>query len=374
MKSIEIISLLSVIIFILFLLLGAFLLTVKTQKKLSNRLLAAFLIITAVDISAFFYYKLFELPLYLEMLRVQISNFKDPLLFLYILSVIYSNFKLKQKHLVHLLPWVISILVLCPNFFFVDTNSQSIFINNYINTWEYKLLRILGYLLEVVYIIAEIYYLVRYRKLLLENYTNKTSFVRYQWLKELIIFILIGQVLTFTKAYIRDNFAIETTDVFRVILLVFGIIFSFWLVLKALHSPKLFRGITVDLKLSKELAYKNDAAKDETTKQIKALKKHMETNEPFLDSSITIQDLSNQMHLNVRDLSVLINHTIGQHFFDFINNYRIEKAKEILRDPDKKQLTVLEILYEVGFNSKSSFNTAFKNHTGFTPTQYRNNH
>lgn len=374
MKSIEIISLLSVIIFILFLLLGAFLLTVKTQKKLSNRLLAAFLIITAVDISAFFYYKLFELPLYLEMLRVQISNFKDPLLFLYILSVIYSNFKLKQKHLVHLLPWVISILVLCPNFFFVDTNSQSIFINNYINTWEYKLLRILGYLLEVVYIIAEIYYLVRYRKLLLENYTNKTSFVRYQWLKELIIFILIGQVLTFTKAYIRDNFAIETTDVFRVILLVFGIIFSFWLVLKALHSPKLFRGITVDLKLSKELAYKNDAAKDETTKQIKALKKHMETNEPFLDSSITIQDLSNQMHLNVRDLSVLINHTIGQHFFDFINNYRIEKAKEILRDPDKKQLTVLEILYEVGFNSKSSFNTAFKNHTGLTPTQYRNNH
>jgi AraC-like DNA-binding protein len=373
MNSIEIISLLSIVIFILFLLLGAFLLTVKTQKKLSNRLLAAFLIITAIDISAFFYYKLFELPLYLEMLRVQISNFKDPLLFLYILSVIYSNFELQRKHLVHLLPWLISILVLCPNFFFVDHSAQVAFFTKYTTTWEYKLLRLFGYLLEVSYISAEIYYLIRYRKLLLENYTNKISFVHYNWLKELIIFILIGQVLTFIKASIRDNQTIEITDFYRIFLLLFGVIFSFWLVLKALHSPKLFRGITVDLKLSKELIAKIGTIKNETTLQIDALKKHMKTNEPFLDSSLTIQDLANQMNLNVRDISILINQTIGQHFFDFVNQYRIEKAKSILKNPDKKALTILEILYEVGFNSKSSFNTAFKNYTGFTPTQYRKN-
>lgn len=54
-----------------------------------------------------------------------------------------------------------------------------------------------------------------------------------------------------------------------------------------------------------------------------------------------------------------------------MNEYRIEKAMEILKDPSQKELTVLEILYQVGFNSKSSFNTSFKKYTGKTPTDFR---
>jgi AraC-like DNA-binding protein len=54
-----------------------------------------------------------------------------------------------------------------------------------------------------------------------------------------------------------------------------------------------------------------------------------------------------------------------------VNEYRIKKAMEILRDPQHEKMTVLEVLYEVGFNSKSSFNTVFKKYTGKTPTQYR---
>ena len=65
------------------------------------------------------------------------------------------------------------------------------------------------------------------------------------------------------------------------------------------------------------------------------------------------------------------NHNLNQHFFDFVNEYRIKKAMEILADASKNHLTVLEILYEVGFNSKSSFNTAFKKYTKQTPTEYR---
>ncbi|MBV6879517.1 helix-turn-helix domain-containing protein [Epilithonimonas ginsengisoli] len=92
---------------------------------------------------------------------------------------------------------------------------------------------------------------------------------------------------------------------------------------------------------------------------------------PFLDPALTIQDISKEMNVPVRELSVLINHQLGQHFYDFVNTYRIENAMEILKDPSKTKVTILEILYEVGFNSKSSFNTAFKKHTGNTPTEYR---
>lgn len=75
----------------------------------------------------------------------------------------------------------------------------------------------------------------------------------------------------------------------------------------------------------------------------------------------------------MRDLSVLINQDLNQHFFDFVNEYCIKNAQDILKDVSKNKLTILEILYEVGFNSKSSFKTAFKKHIGKTPTQYRKN-
>ncbi|WP_345276956.1 helix-turn-helix domain-containing protein [Litoribaculum gwangyangense] len=304
------------------------------------------------------------------MFRIQISSFKDPLLFLYILSVIYSDFKLKPKHLLLLLPWTTSILLLVPNFFLVSKTEQFEFLSNYAETFEGQFITVMNRIIEILYIIAELYYLFRYRKLLLENYTSKEAFYNYHWVKQLIIFILIGQLLTFVKGFIRDSgdFSIDFVNVFRIILLLFGLFFSFWLVFKALLSPKLFRGITVDLRLSKEMISDRQT---EFTNQIESIKSYMLTEEPYLDPSLTVKSLSEKIDMPHRDLSILINQELGQHFFDFINEYRIEKAMSILKDPSKKKHTVLEILYEVGFNSKSSFNTAFKKHTGKTPTTYR---
>lgn len=374
MNNESIISIVSLIIVILFLFFAAFLVTVKTSKKLSNKLLASFLTITAIDISVFFYYSFIELHPILEMLRIQLSSFKDPLLFLYILSVIYSDFKLKPKHLLLLTPWIISILILIPNFFLVSRTNQIAFLPNYTQTFEAQLITGLIRFVEILYIIAEIYYLLRYRKLLLENYTSKEAFYNYHWLKQLIIFILIGQALTFTKGFIRDSgdFDIELLNVFRIILLLFGLFFSFWLVFKALISPKLFRGIGVNLKLSKEMTAKEDVNHGNAqNKQIQKLKAYMVNEEPYLDAALSVQSLSNKTGIPSRELSILINQELKQHFFDFVNAYRIEKAKQILENEANNKQTVLEILYEVGFNSKSSFNTAFKKHTGLTPTNYR---
>ena len=370
MESSSVISVLGVIIVLLFLFFSVFLFTVKTEKKLSNNLLAAFLVITAIDISAFFYTKLIELPLAIEMLRIQISNFKDPLLFLYILSIIYSNFQLKKIHLVHVLPWLIDIIVLIPNFFLVENTAKIQFFNNYSETFEGQLLDVFGNIISLVYFLAEIYYVVRYRKLLLENYTDKNAFKNYNWLKQLLILLTIGQLITIVKNVFRDSYSSESTDVLRIITLLFGVFFIFWLVFKALNSPKLFRGIDLNLLTSKEIVKGNDTD-EKSNQQIKLLKSYMIAKEPFLDPSLTIRNLAQQIKMPMRELSVLINQNLGQHFFDFVNDYRINKAKEILKNPLKKEVTILEILYEVGFNSKSSFNTAFKKHTGTTPTQFR---
>ena len=142
-----------------------------------------------------------------------------------------------------------------------------------------------------------------------------------------------------------------------------------WYVLKALRYPQLFTGVDSKIKLSTDLTEKPNTK--ENTKEIEQLFLFMIKNKPYLNPSLTLRRLAEEIQMNTRDLSVLINQSLNKHFFDFINEYRIEEAKNILRNPSKKEFTILEILYEVGFNSKSSFNTAFKKHTGLTPTQFR---
>ena len=61
----------------------------------------------------------------------------------------------------------------------------------------------------------------------------------------------------------------------------------------------------------------------------------------------------------------------GKSFFDFINAFRIREAQQVFRESGDDKLTILEVMYQVGFNSKSSFNTAFKKETGQTPSEFR---
>ena len=160
------------------------------------------------------------------------------------------------------------------------------------------------------------------------------------------------------------------TNALRIITLLFGVFFIFWLVLKALNSPKLFRGIDVNLLTSKEIK-KEKPIDEKVNSQLEFLKNYMTTEKSYLNPSLSIRSFSEEIKMNSRDISVLINQNLKQHFFDFINEYRVKEAMKILKNPSKKEFTVLEILYEVGFNSKSSFNTAFKKYTGLTPTQFR---
>jgi AraC-like DNA-binding protein len=92
------------------------------------------------------------------------------------------------------------------------------------------------------------------------------------------------------------------------------------------------------------------------------------------NTEVKIQDLAAELSLHARYLSQVINETLYQNFFDFINDYRIKEAQNQLLDQHNGHKTVLEILYDVGFNTKSTFNYVFKKKTGLIPTQYRKQH
>ncbi|MBB6501139.1 helix-turn-helix domain-containing protein [Pedobacter cryoconitis] len=378
MNSNNLIGIISLIAVFVSLLLALFLLTVKTKNKLGNVLLASFIILNGIDLSGWFIFIVTQHFPNLEMFRRSTATLINPVFYLYALAICFTDFKLKPIHLLHAIPFVVYNLLLMPGFYLADYNTKILFFENYRESTALVAIMAFAHLQFTFYIIAIFIVLKRYKKIYLENYTDTTT-ITYKWLFQLTVIITIVHSIVALKDLLVFT---EDSTIFNRAQIIVGINAVFilcWFVLKALYNPDLFRGIDSKLKPVETLIAKNASTSlplkevhiVKNNEQIQKLRDYMFNYKPYLEPALTVQDLANQMEMPVRDLSIMINHDLGQHFFDFVNEYRIEKAMEILRDPSQKEFTILEILYKTGFNSKSSFNTSFKKHTNLTPTEYR---
>ncbi|SHL16555.1 helix-turn-helix domain-containing protein [Flavobacterium chilense] len=362
------------------LLLAFFLLTVQTKNKLANGLFALYLIFFAIDNSGIFIDDNFIRNHFnLEFFRWTICALILPAFYLYVLSVCFADFRLKFKHLLHIIPFIITNAFFLSRLYLLNDVEKTLFYAHRDQSPEMSFLFFVLGLQTVLYSIGVFLALKKYREIYQENYTNPRTSI-FKWLFQIAIVLFVLYYLSIIKNIVRYA-DIDFLWIWSNFLLQFLVLtVTCWFVLKALNYPELFRGIDSKLLLAREILPKKNEEVTEMkgiqneiiTNQISTLKQYMEEKEPFLDPSLTIQELSNQIDIPVRDLSILINHHMDQHFFDFVNEYRIQKAMSILKNPLKSDLTVLEILYEVGFNSKSSFNTSFKKYTNLTPTAYRN--
>lgn len=89
----------------------------------------------------------------------------------------------------------------------------------------------------------------------------------------------------------------------------------------------------------------------------------------FRDSRLTLRGLCQELKENPHYVSQVLNQDLHSNFYDFVNSQRIASARQALASEPAK--TVLEIALAVGFNSKSTFNAAFRRHAGMTPTEFR---
>jgi ligand-binding sensor domain-containing protein/AraC-like DNA-binding protein len=112
-----------------------------------------------------------------------------------------------------------------------------------------------------------------------------------------------------------------------------------------------------------------DPAKIEET--INDLSTIMSNEKLYLDPDLTLRDLADRLKIHYNYISRIINEKFGMSYNDYVNKYRIDEVKKRFSDPKFADKTVLEIMYETGFYSKSVFNTAFKKFTGMTPSEYR---
>ena len=102
---------------------------------------------------------------------------------------------------------------------------------------------------------------------------------------------------------------------------------------------------------------------------LRKLEQVMRNEKPFLKTDFSLPDLAKKLNVSVHALSQMINDGLRKNFFELAAAYRVEEAKRLLRQ--QTNIKVEEIAEQVGYNSKSSFNTVFKKITGMTPSEYR---
>lgn len=96
----------------------------------------------------------------------------------------------------------------------------------------------------------------------------------------------------------------------------------------------------------------------------------MNAEKPYLEPDLSLTDLARRMHTNPVVLSQVINTGVGKNFNDFVNEYRVEEFKRQLLNPANTHLSFLGLALDCGFNSKATFNRAFRKFTGTSPKEF----
>jgi AraC-like DNA-binding protein len=152
-----------------------------------------------------------------------------------------------------------------------------------------------------------------------------------------------------------------------IVFLGFSFFFVYFVLIKALNQPEIFSGI----ELSEAKKYTGSNLRNEELEMYSVqLIDILEKDRLFLNPNLTLKELASRLKIAPKSLSQVINQNFNQNFFDFVNSYRCEEVKNILKGKDDK-ITILEAMYQAGFNSKSSFNKEFKKIMGQTPTEFK---
>jgi hypothetical protein len=210
-----------------------FLFTVKGNKRLANQLFAIFLLLTAFDFTGFFLHTILADYPTVQVLKASSSLLQMPAFYLYVLATCYSDFRLKPKHLIHTLLFLLFFII-----FEINSSSDQIALA----------FTIIGEIQYYTYIILVFLSLKKYKTVYLENYSNYDNGT-YKWLFQITLFFCFAHLFVLIKLGLlysgKDQNFLQ--NIYTVISTV-ALFTICWFVLKALYSPQLFTGVKITLK------------------------------------------------------------------------------------------------------------------------------
>jgi AraC-like DNA-binding protein len=341
--------------------LGFALLSLRRKNKIANRLLAALLIVFSSDIvlHTFSHGSAINLPHDESVISITFLLL-GPLLFFYVKAITTSSFVFVRKDSLHLLPFFLLALISVPFYL------QSV-------GWErpHIVIQVISVIIEIditVYMLAAIKILLKHSRSIKESFSSVDK-INLRWLR----FFITGFTITLLASLLFDIVPVLIHKWDYVWMMVS--LFMYLIGYAGLKQPEIFSGSSESFfeeeQIPKKKYEKSTLTSEAAEKNFEKLICLMTGEKPFLNSGLTLPELANKLSLQVHHLSQIINEKQNQNFFEFINSYRVEEAKRLLVDSEHRNLNIVSIGYEAGFNSVSSFNSAFKKYVKMTPSQFR---
>lgn len=358
------------------------LLTARRERRLTNTLLALFLLQQAaipLDILISFGAEFRAIALGWSPNLFYVFGFgywlEGPLLLWYTRSLVYKDYRLTARDLIYLIPFALYLVHQLLFYYSLDFATKKTIQEEYdllIAPHYMNFVTLFRDMFRAALGVLCLWEIRRYGTHLKHNYSNVEK-LDLTWLKLLVIGFLgirlwavwvavllilsitLGISVDFETAGLFGNYI---TFILVSILIFFGLSHS--TVCEGLDSR------TTDNENSKEEA--KDKIKPEMAESVS---RWMEEEKPYLIPALTLEKLAGQLQMPPRTLSNIINRHFNCNFFEFVNHYRVEEAKRLLADPQAAGKNMIDLMYDMGFNSKATFNALFKKKVGMTPSEFR---
>ncbi|MCB0564549.1 MAG: helix-turn-helix transcriptional regulator [Phaeodactylibacter sp.] len=262
--------------------------------------------------------------------------------------------------------------------FFYNTRGPWAEYMDNLDTWWYNLLGQFSQLHLIAYLVATIYLYRRYKKYLVANFSN-TEPLQFRWLNFIIIILgitfavsLAGRVASMfvDLSYVQAWYYYFVTSAAIFVLSIQAYRQSTRSLLQLDFLPEASRQAAPSPVAGTEEPTASSPLDPELEQLRRRLDGLMAAERPYLDPDLNIRQLAERLNTNTAYLSRVINNGYGLNFNDFINGYRVRALVGKLGDGEHQHYTFLSLALDCGFNSKATFNRAFRKHTGKSPGEY----
>ncbi len=298
-----------------------------------------------------------------------------PLLYLYIANSASKNNQLTGKTLAHFVPFLFVFVAQIP-FFTLSADLKREYLANFIYSQNdavssTAIVATFVFLLQLPHLAIYTFFTLRRLKPINLVPASKSQHVllKTNWLWRLTFGFCCLFCLWLTHAA-SLNFGFPYIKWFDYAA-VYGMTFGIYAIgYTAISQPEIHTEINGDAGPKYQ---KSTLSPKETSAIVGRIVEIMRQKKPWLENDLRLPKLAKIVGIPTHHLSQVINEQFDLNFFDFVNGYRVEEAKKLILDERTKHFTFLRIAYDVGFNNKTSFNSAFRKHTGMTPSEFRRN-
>ncbi|HSB94710.1 MAG TPA: AraC family transcriptional regulator [Flavitalea sp.] len=378
--------------------LFGFLLVTRKKNSAASFLLVIFMLLISFQalLNAFDTREFFLANPHLSRISWLLPSVFGPLVYLFARKIIHQQHHLEKEDGIHFIPFAFYFGALSPWFFSPGEQKVQLLSDfSELSKQDFGFLNQLSLVIILFYLILTLIELRAYQREI-ENTFSEISTRRLQWIRT-FVYSMLAILIISALGFFGRKWGVPFFSNFYHYNYGLLVMLVYWMAYKCILQPDLYlveRGPTtaaitdrlpVALDHSGPLTdnltgprepgnkkYQKSGLNNEAAARLYSrLLDYMESNRPYIEPDLSIYKVAEYLDSPRHHLSQVINEHAQKTFYDFVNSYRVEEVKKKLANPAMANRNILGIALDCGFNSKATFNAAFKKYTGMTPSAYQ---